>query len=422
MHKQRLKLARAAILASVIAGPIGFPFASYGGPPSARNTGVELLGVAELPGTSIDASGFTDALSDGTPHNRLGGISAIDYTGANNLYFVLSDRGPHDGAVRYACRWHVVDLQTPSAEHRRTAARLKGTTLLRKPDGQSFIGLASAFEASLPDGDRRLDPEALRRGPAGSVFVSDEYGPRVLEFDDSGRERRTLCVPPRFLIQRPSANKADEIALNTTGRISNAGFEGLAISTDGRRLCALEQSPLLQDCRRSNGKKKREPASRGLKLSGLNVRLLELDLSTERTRELLYRLDRTQNKLSEILAVDPHQFLVIERDGEAGNAAICKRIVKIDIAEASDVSGIDALPHNKVPDGVQPVQKTTLIDLLDPQFGLVGKHFPEKLEGLAWGPDLPDGRKLLWISVDNDFKAVEPIQFYAFAVSKAALQ
>ena len=36
---------------------------------------------------------------------------------------------------------------------------------------------------------------------------------------------------------------------------------------------------------------------------------------------------------------------------------------------------------------------------------MVGADFPEKIEGLAFGPDLPDGRHLLLVTNDNDFEA-----------------
>lgn len=43
---------------------------------------IQLLGVGKLPGHSSDHSGLKDLLSDGTPHNRLGGLgSAITYIG-----------------------------------------------------------------------------------------------------------------------------------------------------------------------------------------------------------------------------------------------------------------------------------------------------------------------------------------------------
>ena len=63
-----------------------------------------------------------------------------------------------------------------------------------------------------------------------------------------------------------------------------------------------------------------------------------------------------------------------------------------------------------------PVRKRVLIDLLDPAFGLAGARFPEKIEGLAFGPNLADGRRLLVVASDNDFDAAEPIRFWFFAV------
>jgi hypothetical protein len=38
---------------------------------------------------------------------------------------------------------------------------------------------------------------------------------------------------------------------------------------------------------------------------------------------------------------------------------------------------------------------------------------PEKIEGMAFGPDLPDGRLLLLLTVDNDFRADVPIRVFA---------
>ena len=46
---------------------------------------------------------------------------------------------------------------------------------------------------------------------------------------------------------------------------------------------------------------------------------------------------------------------------------------------------------------------------------------PEKIEGLAWGPDLADGRHLLYVITDNDLSLVNPTQIYAFAVDDAEL-
>lgn len=60
--------------------------------------------------------------------------------------------------------------------------------------------------------------------------------------------------------------------------------------------------------------------------------------------------------------------------------------------------------------------------MLDPAHGIAGKDCPEKFEGLAFGPDLPDGRRLLLVTADNDFIATAPFRVYAFAVEPKALK
>ncbi|HVX59949.1 MAG TPA: esterase-like activity of phytase family protein, partial [Pirellulales bacterium] len=108
-------------------------------------------------------------------------------------------------------------------------------------------------------------------------------------------------------------------------------------------------------------------------------------------------------------------------DGTEGDKAKCKRLYKIDLAGASDVSERDALPAEELPEGMRPVKKSLFLDLLDPRYGIRGPECPEKFEGLAFGPDLPDGRRLLVVACDNDFEADKPMILYAFAVDRSDL-
>lgn len=82
---------------------------------------------------------------------------------------------------------------------------------------------------------------------------------------------------------------------------------------------------------------------------------------------------------------------------------------------------VKQLPTTGVPAGVIAVAKSQFLDMLDPAFGLAGATFPEKLEGLAFGPDLDDGRHLLIITNDNDFNQAQPSRFFAFAIDRSDL-
>src|SRR5262249_3783393 len=150
-----------------------------------------------------------------------------------------------------------------------------------------------------------FDPEGIRIDRRGTIFISDEYGPGVFAFSKAGKRTHVLKVPSRFRIAHPSSVPADEASQNTSGRQPNGGLEGLAITPDGSRLYASMQRPLIQDSQPGEGTKR----------IGTNTRIIEFDLARGVTREFLYPLDHTSNGVSEILAVNGHDFLVLERDG-----------------------------------------------------------------------------------------------------------
>ncbi len=366
---------------------------------------VELLGVAAIPGTDSDKSGLTEMLKTGSPHNRLGSMgSGIAYTGTGNRYLMVDDRGPGDGATEWYCRFHTFDIEVKKGAVKPT---LISTTLLKNAAGKQLVGSSTAFDPKNRANDRRFDPESIRVGRTGTVFIGEEYGPHIVEFDRDGKWLRQFDVPKKIVIHKPDADPDVEDKENKTGRKSNGGFEGLAITPDGTKLYALLEKPLLQD--------------RGDDKKGKHLRLLELPVSGKGpTREFLYVMESHKHRCNEILAVNDHQFLVIERDNEGGTDAKFKRLFLIDVAGASDSGDIEALSE-KVDDQIKPVTKKPFLDLLDPMFGLAGKTFPQKVEGLAFGPPLPDGRPLLLVTTDNDCKPDEPTFIYAFAINAKVL-
>ena len=113
--------------------------------------------------------------------------------------------------------------------------------------------------------------------------------------------------------------------------------------------------------------------------------------------------------------MDDGQFLVIERDGKEGKEATAKRIYQVDLRGATPIEGGECLPANGL-SADACVKKRLLIDLLDPKFELAGEKFPQKVEGLSFGPTLPDGRRLLVVCTDNDFLSDKASWFYFFAV------
>jgi hypothetical protein len=382
---------------------LAFLFFSAG--PSVAPAAVTLFARGTVPGTASDTSGLKDILADGTPHNRMGGFgSGLAYTGVENTYLAVPDRGPADGTVNYSNRYYTLDIPlTPGI----ITPVLKATNLLKTQRGQNLTGLSSAFDLATPDDSLRFDPEGIRVAFNRKIYISDEYGPYLYEFDGNGTRTRAFKIPDKFFIAHPSAEPTLELSGNDSGRQANRGMEGLAIAPDGTKLFGLMQNALIQD----------KALDAGLKRIGRYNRILELDLRTGATREYAYKIEEKSNGVNEIVAINDHEFLVIERDGKAGGEAAFKKIFRISLAGATDVSGLASLPEKgDLPAGYYPVTKTPFIDLLAPEFGLSGPSFPEKIEGLAFGPDLPDGRRTLLVTSDNDFVVDQASQIWVFAM------
>ena len=379
-------------------------------PQPAADDRATLIGTATLPGDALDHSGLQGDVMPGMPHARLGslgsGLDTIDVFDGGAHLLAISDRGPADGAAPFHCRFHRLTLSVDPAKSPTVAVTCDATHLLTRPDGKPFTGISKELGttpiAAGGSMHNRLDPEAIRRLPSGNLLVSEEYGPSIVEFDPNGAFVRTWPVPEAFRCRHPGADEAAELPPhNTTGRQPNKGFEGLAITPAGVAWVLLQQ-PLLQDGAMSPKGKR----------TGVNVRMLRVGAAPgEAPRECIDRLENPKHGNCELLALDEHRFLTIERDG---SDAKFRRIYLIDVEGASDVASTTALPPDTLPEGLKPVSKRLVIDLCDPTLGI--RPMPEKIEGLCLGPTLADGRRTLVVASDNDMKAEQPTQFWVFSL------
>jgi hypothetical protein len=407
---------------------------------------VTYIGSTFLAGNDTDLSGLPPTiLEDGvSSQNALNGIgSGLAYAGGN-VFYALGDRGPNkvvypggaavDNTVSYANRFQQLTIDLTPVGSRQADGTFAsytlrvtniGTTLLKNSQGVQYIGLSTAFSTNPAIENHRLDCEAIRVAPDGTIWISDEYGPYILHFNKQGQQIGSLPLPPGFQAPNPGATAVIEAANNTTGRTTNRGMEGLALSPDGTTLVGMMQSSLTQD----GG------------LNGINDRVLVYDLTnpTAPPKQYVYQLDGLATPISELVAINSHQFLVDERDGVAGAAGI-KKLYLFDINQAtpptdltttafSGSTATNGLPATGLPAGVVALKKTLFADIgqilnaasPSPFSAVNGTNgLPDKIEGYAWGPDLPDGRHLLLATNDNDFsqKAVTgfPNYIWAFAV------
>ena len=428
------------------------------------NAQVKLLAVGNLTnsraGSFADLSGLNNTLENNAPANLLGGLgSALTYA-SGNTFLALPDRGPNavpfdslvDDTVTYIPRFHTITMNLEPNHGTglpfTLTPTLRNTTLLFSlsplvygtgenlaigsgiPPQNNFLqhfftGRSDAFDPNRNSGnpnDGRLDSEGIRLSNDGlRIYVSDEYGPYVYEFDRIfGLRLRSFKLPAHLFVKNLSSMGAVEISGNTSGRTANKGMEGLAITPDGSTLVGIMQNALIQD------------AAAAPKL----LRLVTIDIASgQTTHEYAYSLT-TGTGVSEITALNQHEFLVDERDGHGrgdGSKAGTKHIFKIDLAGAVDVTNMDgatAATH-LVTKSVLPF--LDIVKVLTAN-NIPADQIPAKLEGITLGPDVKQGKTTLhtlWVSNDNDFLnevpddtgavVPNPNQFFVFGFTDAEL-
>lgn len=416
----------------------------------------KLIAIGSLTGSAAgvarDLSGLTGTLENGLPADMLGGIgSGLAYAGGDT-FLALPDRGPNatpynpklDDTVSFIPRFDTLKMALAPAAAGASlpftlSVALSATTLLYSPvplaygSGAGldvgpgapaanaagkyyFTGRSDAFDPSKgscnPDNGRR-DTESLRVSNDGkTVYVSDEYGPDIDAFDRAtGARLASIALPANLCVASVSARKDAEIKGNASGRTTNQGMEGLAITPDGTMLVGNIQSATLQD--------KADEATRKM------LRLVTVDLATGATHEYGYMLTDGSG-VSEIVAVNDHEFLLDERDGKGlgdDSKARVKTLYKIDLAGATDITG---LTGKAAADAA--VKKETFFELVPAleAAGIPAEKIPSKIEGVAFGPDVTEGGQTLhtlFIANDNDFlpETSGPNMFYVVGFRDADL-
>ncbi|SEB08694.1 esterase-like activity of phytase family protein [Pedobacter hartonius] len=263
--------------------------------------------------------------------------------------------------------------------------------------GETAYDLTGQTIAPSADG---IDSEGMVLAADGSFWISDEYGPHIVHFDASGRTIERI---------NPfgTGTGGRKIPAVFATRRANRGMEGLAITPDGKTLVGMMQSPMYNPSKTATA-------------NSTVLRILTFDIATGATKQYAYVMDNvTLTGVSDIVAVNSTTFLTVERDGNYGgaatNPATFKKIFKIDLSKATDISDPANGANGKLYDGktveqfndaaglqsagIIPVSKTVVLDLLK---DLPSVYPHDKAEGLAILPG-----NILVISNDDDFGVVD---------------
>jgi hypothetical protein len=317
----------------------------------------------------------------------VGGLSGLDFDAASGIWAVLSD----DRSDLQPARFYTLRLDV--AAGRPLAPELLDVVTLRQAAGTPYPPRRAGGEV--------VDPEALRLLPGGRTLLWTSEGdarvkqsPALREARIDGSHVRDIALPATLGLGPPG-----------TGPRNNLSLEGLAVTPDARSAWITMEGPLVQDG---------PPPKVGD--GGGPCRFTQLDLAAGRaTRQIAYQPDPVpraaavpggfaDNGVSEVLMLDAHRMLVLERAYMMG-VGMSLRLYEIDTRAASDTLAQDRLRAGDY----RPAAKQLVAD-----FASLGLARLDNTESLAWGPLLANGHRMLVVVSDDNFNPMQVTQFAAF--------
>ncbi|WP_316734982.1 esterase-like activity of phytase family protein [Pedobacter aquatilis] len=327
----------------------------------------------------------------------VGGLSGIDYDIKNNRYYLISDDPSQFSPARiYTANINIQNNKIDTVE-------INGLIPILQESGEQYpkLGTVKSLKA---------DGESVRFNPKNNQLIWSNEGERLFKNGDS------LIIQPALTFISADGKFIDTIPLpkgfhftkGENGPRKNALFEGVTYADNYKTLYASLEEPLYQDGR-----------SAAFGFNGALTRILKFDVkSKENTAQYAYNLgelpveptvqsDWNVNGISEILAINSHTLLVMERAWAKGHDDhTFIKLFLVDLNGSENV--IDNASFVKNPPNA--LKKKLLFD-----FDTIGKHI-DNFEGITFGPNLPNGHKTLIFCVDNNFSKSQTQQFFLFEV------
>ncbi|MEE4195151.1 MAG: esterase-like activity of phytase family protein [Anaerolineae bacterium] len=316
---------------------------------------------------------------------EIGGLSAITYDSDQDVYYVLSDdRGRPDDP-----RFYTVSIAADGSE-----VTFEAVTFLLDVTGKPLKA-------------NTIDPEGIAFAD-GQIIVSSEgdadnyppVNPSVTLFALSGERISEFILPEKFLPD----------GFGKTGVRGNKAFEALTLSPDASTLTTAVENALVQDGPIATTDT--ESFSRLIQFDTAALQPIAEFVYITGVVPVADATGSDDNGLVELIALDNQgSYLALERSYVAGFGNTIQ-LYAANTNGATDVSAMDTLwdAENNAAMGFIPMEKMLITKLSD--LGID----PDNVEGMALGPQLADGRRILVLVSDNNFNNSQETQFIVLAL------
>jgi hypothetical protein len=332
-------------------------------------------------------------------YNRttVGGLSGIDYNPVKNEYYCISD----DRSDKNAARFYTMGITLN--DNKIDSVYFLKSTFLKGPDGKDY-------PSSQLNPYRTPDPECLRYDANNNTFIWGSEGEKIISSE------KNILVNPAITIIDSQGNYIDTFSLprqmlmttHNYGPRRNGVFEGLTFLDNYKSLLVSVEVPLLQD-----------GAEAGTGDSSGIIRMIKFDVASRKpVAQYAYKIDPVAhpplpfsgfriNGISDILSLGKDKLLVIERSFSNGRLSCTVKVYLASLDKATNVQSFDSL---KAKNNFQIINKKLILNM--DNLGI----YIDNIEGVTFGPTLPDGKRSLIFIADNNFNPLEQSQVLLFEV------
>lgn len=332
-------------------------------------------------------------------NTTVGGLSGIDYDSKKELYYLIcDDRSAINPARFYSAKIFVSQTGIDSF-------RLVSVNYLKQPDG-------STFPNNKKDPQQTPDPEAIRYNPVKNHLVWSNEGERIVN------NKQDILSNPSIHIIDTKGNFSDSFKLPANlymhpekkGPRQNSVLEGMSFADNYASLFVNVEEPLYDDGPRADTTD-----------NHAFIRILKFDVKTKvNKKQYAYSLDPVAyrpnppdaymiNGVPDILYVGDDKLLVIERSFSTGRLACAVKLYIADLSGATDIKNIPSLQSGI---SFTAARKKLLFNMDD-----TGTYI-DNIEGICFGPVLPNGKKSLLLVADNNFNPLQKSQVFLFEINE----
>ncbi len=337
------------------------------------------------------------------PHNysfkntTVGGLSGIDYDRKNKLYYLISD----DRSAINPARFYTAKINIH--QNKIDSVIFVDVKNMLQPDG-------TVYPSSKQNPSATPDPEGIRFNPFKNQLIWTSEGERIVKAKDTVLENPAITIIStngKYINTFPlPANLKMHATEN--GPRQNGVLEGLSFTQDFKTLYVNLEEPLYEDGPRAD-----------VMDNNAFIRIYKFDMAGKKNvAQYAYKLDKVAypaipanafkiNGIPDILVIGKNKLLVMERSFSTGRLPCTIKIFSIDLKDATNIQNIPSLQTTKP---FKPAVKKLLLNMDD--LGM----YTDNIEGMTFGPDLPNGHKTLVFVADNNFNLFEKTQFLLFEV------